>query len=102
MRHKKSGFIGALKIIQKTDLLGGSAEEREKALKQLIREVKIQASLDHPNLIKIYDFFGDQQNVYLFLELACDGPLIDLLEKKQTLSEESTAIVMREIVEGVF
>lgn len=35
--------------------------------------------MNHPNLIKLYDFFSDQANVYLVLELACDGHLYDLL-----------------------
>jgi calcium-dependent protein kinase len=46
---------------------------------QLVREVKVQAFLDHPNLISLYDFFADEDNFYLLLELACDGPLFELL-----------------------
>jgi serine/threonine protein kinase len=67
----------------------------------LTREIKIQWDLNHPNLIQLYDFFSDESNIYLLLELACDGHLFDLLTQKMTLSEETTSIVVREITEGV-
>ena len=36
---------------------------------QLINEIKIQSYLNHPNLIQLYDFFYDQERIYLFMEL---------------------------------
>jgi len=36
-------------------------------MQQLIREVKIQSFIDHPNIIKIYNFFVDQDSAYLVL-----------------------------------
>lgn len=94
-RHARTGFVAALKIIKKTEVICGSEAENEKALQQLIREIKIQTFLDHPNLIKLYDFFSDEHNVYLLLEVACDGPLIDYLGEDHCFSEESTSIVIR-------
>jgi serine/threonine protein kinase len=82
-------------------LLCGSEEENAKSIAQLVREVKVQAFLEHPNLIRLYDFFADEDSVYLLLELACDGPLFELLESHHRLSEETTSIIAREIVAGV-
>jgi serine/threonine protein kinase len=95
LRHYATGFIAALKIINKLDLLCDTAEENQKALNQLLREIKIQSFLNHPNLVKIYDFFSDEQSVYLLLELACDGHLFDFLQRSQGLTEESTSIIVR-------
>ena len=61
----------------------------------------MQSFLSHPNLIKLYDCFSDEDNIYLLLELACDGQLYLFLEKSKTFSEETTSIVVREIVEGL-
>ena len=69
-------------------------------MSQLVREVKVQAFLEHPNLIRLYDFFADEENFYLLLELACDGPLFELLET-QCFTEETTSMIVREIVAGV-
>jgi len=54
-----TGFLGALKIIKKDDILGEFCNKNNKILNQLINEIKIQSFLNHPNLIKIYDFFSD-------------------------------------------
>ena len=35
---------------------------------QLIRELKIQSYLEHPNIVKLYHYHIDQENVYLLLE----------------------------------
>ena len=37
-------------------------------LKQLKQEIKIQLYLDHPNILKMYGFFDDAENIYLILE----------------------------------
>jgi hypothetical protein len=31
--------------------------------------------MDHINLIKLYKYFSDENNIYLFMELGCDGQL---------------------------
>jgi serine/threonine protein kinase len=93
--------MAAMKIINKLDLLSGSREENEKSINQLLREIKIQSFMRHPNLIQLYDFFSDEINVYLLLELACDGHLYEFLMKKLFFTEETTSILAREIIAGV-
>ena len=56
-------------------------------INQLIREIKIQMYLDHPNLVKLYAYFNDECNIYLLMELGCDGQLFDLMKKKQKFTE---------------
>jgi aurora kinase B len=57
--------------------------------------------MEHPNLIQLYDFFSDEENVYLLLELACDGHLFQFLEMNKSFTEETTSIIAREIIEGI-
>lgn len=70
-------------------------------IKQLTREIKIQMMLNHPNIIKMYGFFSDYQNIYMLMELACDGELLNLLERNKCFSEETTAVIIREVLAGV-
>lgn len=53
-RHRPSNFICALKKIPKHLFMGD-----ERFILQIIREVKIQSFLDHPNIAQLYTFFGD-------------------------------------------
>lgn len=70
-------------------------------INQLIREIKIQSYLDHPNLVKLYSYFADDYNIYLLMELGCDGQLYDIMKKKPKLQEDSVSIITREILEGL-
>lgn len=69
VRHKKSGFVCALKAIEKSEIL------QFNLLKQLKREVDIQLGMDHPNITKLYGHFQDEKRVYLVMELSIYGEL---------------------------
>lgn len=39
-------------------------------------------TLDHPNIIKLYESFEDEKNIYLILELCEGGELFDRITEK--------------------
>lgn len=39
-------------------------------------------NLDHPNIIKLFESFEDEKNVYLILELCEGGELFDRINQK--------------------
>lgn len=67
--------MGALKVLKKARISKEEGQQRTRIVRQLTNEVKLQGFLDHPNLIKLYDFFSDHESIYLFCELGCDGQL---------------------------
>jgi aurora kinase, other len=90
-----TGMIVAMKAIPKKKVL------EENMLTQIIREMKIQTFLDHPNIIKNYGFFCDEEYFYTLMEVGCDGQLYDLMEGGSTLSEESTSFIIGNLLEAV-
>jgi len=66
-RERKTNYIVALKILNKSEI------QRLNAERLIVREIKIHSFTDHPNIIKLYGFFHDDQNIYLILEFAPDG-----------------------------
>lgn len=84
-------------MIGKANFLGGNAGK----VQQLVREIKLQLFLEHPNIIKLYDFFIEDESIFLVMEFACDGQLYRLMEERKKLSEESTSIIMRELIGGL-
>ena len=68
---------------------------------QFIRQLKIQMFLDHPNIIKIYGCFSDEQNIYIILELGPDGQLYDVISNGTTLSEETTSFIIGNLLDAV-
>ena len=77
-KHKKTSFICALKRIPKSNM-------DQRLIVQLIREIKIQSFLSHPNIVKLYTFFADEKFIYLVQELCYSGQLYTLVKKKRKL-----------------
>ena len=49
-----------------------------------VREIKIQMYLNHPNIVKLYGFFHDSENIYLIMESCLDGQLFKLMKEKKS------------------
>lgn len=61
VREKHTGFIMAMKVLEKKKIV------QDNILEQFIRELKIQAFLNHPNIIDVYGFFHDENFFYTLL-----------------------------------
>ena len=59
--HKESKALRAVKIILKKSL---AKEEKER----LLGEISILRNLDHPNILKLYEFFQDSKRFFLVTE----------------------------------
>lgn len=66
VRHKELDIIRALKIIKKSRYK--SAAE----LKLIKNEISIMKVVDHPNIVKLFEFFEDDENFYIITEY-CNG-----------------------------
>jgi len=61
VQHRTTGMIRGMKAIKKKSVL---KEEQEK----LFSEVSILKDLDHPNIVKLYELFQDENYYYLIME----------------------------------
>ncbi|KAK2353957.1 Serine/threonine-protein kinase Aurora-3 [Trifolium repens] len=84
-REIKSKYVIALKVIFKEQL------EKYKIHHQLRREMEIQISLKHPNILRLYGWFDDAERVFLILEYAHNGELYKELRKRGHFSEKQAA-----------
>lgn len=64
-------------------------------------EVKILQTLDHPNVIKLYEYFEDEVNVYLVTELCLGGELFDRIVDAEYFSEEIAAGIFKQILQAL-
>lgn len=67
----------------------------------MIREIKIQSFLNHPNIVKLYAFFSDHHYIYLLLELCFSGELYDFLKKKRKIPEPYTRNIMQQTLKAL-
>jgi len=70
-------------------------------------EVAIQQSLDHPNIVKLYEVFKDAKRFYLVMELCTGGELFDRIVEEadkhegQAFGEAQAAKIMKQILGAV-
>lgn len=67
VRHKELDVIRALKVIKKSRYK--SAAE----CKMIKNEIAIMKVVDHPNIVKLYEFFEDDDSFYIITELCSGG-----------------------------
>lgn len=68
---------------------------------QLRREIEIQSHLRHPNILRLYGYFYDQNRVYLILEYAARGELYKELQKFGRFSERRAAGYIRSVADAL-
>ena len=95
VKRKNSGFnpiIRALKEISKEQM--NKNEESEQELKN---EIEILKNIDHPNIMKIYEFFEDENNIYLINEFCGGGDVANLHDKYGIFPEFLLKFIMSQV-----
>ena len=90
--HRESNTKRAVKIIRK-DLLTS-----ESLRASLEKEISILRSLDHPNIIRIYEFFEEVKRLYIVMEHCGGGELFAEIVKRKYLSETHAAHIMQQLL----
>ena len=52
-------------------------------------------TLDHPNVLKLYEYFEDSKNVYLITELCKGGELFDMIVQKEFFTEREACHIFK-------
>jgi calcium-dependent protein kinase len=51
--------------------------------------------LDHPHIIKLYEYFEDTKNVYLICEICSGGELFDKIIEKEFFDEKYASKIFK-------
>lgn len=94
--NKETGQEVAIKTIKKCKI------ETEADLVRIRREIQIMSSVQHPNIIHIYEVFENREKMVLVMEYAAGGELYDYLSQRKVLTEEEARRIFRQIVTAVF
>lgn len=93
--HVETGLIRAMKVIKKESL--NYQDDDQKFLK----EIEILIGTEHPNIIKIYEYYCDETNFYLITEFLSGGELYDTISKWNHFNEEKAAYILMQILSSV-
>lgn len=71
IRNLEESKIQAVKVVEKAALAKSRAKQK------LMSEIKIHRSMKHDNIALFENFFEDEENVYIVLELCSNSTLND-------------------------
>lgn len=94
-RNRRTGELCAVKVINKNKF-----ESAPKVVENFKKEVDILSKLNHPSIIRFIDFVEDESSIYIVLELAAGGNLLEHLERGP-FPETTAKAVFRQLLEGV-
>ena len=66
--------------------------------KKTIKEINILKNLDHPNIVKFYDFFEEEENIYLMMEFLEGCTLKQYIQKTEIISENNARIIIKQLL----
>ena len=95
VQNRYTGSICALKIIKKK--YASSATEE----KEIMNEINILRMMDHPNILKIFEFYSSEKEFSIVTELCPLGELFDQIINKGPFDERHSAYILYQIVSAV-
>ncbi|MDR3547571.1 MAG: protein kinase [Candidatus Pacebacteria bacterium] len=67
----------------------------------LLNEIDVLKKLDHPNILKVYEFYQDEQNYYIIMEYCAGGELFDRIVSTKHYTEAKAAFVMKQLLSAI-
>ena len=65
---------------------------------QLQREIECLKNIDHPNILKIYEYFEDKVECKIVTELCEGGELFHSILQKKSFNEKQVATIMKTVI----
>lgn len=82
-------------------VLRGDLSTDEKFVKRFQREAKAASSLNHPNIVEMYDVGEDDGNYFIVMEYVNGKTLKSLIKKRGSLSLSETIDIMLQLTSGI-
>jgi serine/threonine-protein kinase len=82
-------------------LLQPALANDEAFLKRFRAEARAVAALNHPNVLRVFDWGEEEGNPFLVMEYLSGGSLKDLFDRKLRLSPEQVALVGQQAAAGI-
>ena len=96
VEHKASRQFRCLKAISKRLI-------PRKQLSRIYYEIELHRALDHPNIVKMYEWFEDEEKIFIIMELCSGGNLQERIvaNKNVRFDENSIASLMQQVLSAV-
>ncbi|TFK46841.1 Pkinase-domain-containing protein [Heliocybe sulcata] len=106
-KHRRTGQLAAVKILPLQPIVNSRASlstQQAKSEKQRLgvdREITMMKLMNHPNIMRIYDVYEGDKELYLILEYVEGGELFDYLVNHGKLRPLQALAYFKQIVYGL-
>ena len=94
--HKEMNVERAMKKI-----FGSGTNDANKE-KEILNEIEMLRSLDHPNIVKVFEYYKTKDGFYIITEYCQKGELFDEIVSKAPFDEAAAAYIMYQLLSSVF
>jgi len=97
-KHKVTGAVYAIKEIDKTN------KNNDLGAPYFRREIEIMYKINHPNIVKLFGHFEDDQGCYFVMEYIPKGNLYNLLGKQKSKCFDTAKVAgfMKDLISAVY
>ena len=89
--QKSTNFLRAVKAIERKHIDSNSFSN----------EIAILKTVDHPNIIKLFDCYYDNNYYYMVEEYCSGGDLFDYIQKVKNFSEKIAATIFNQLLSAI-
>lgn len=91
--HKETKTKRAVKVIRKT--------VKTNKKEEIHREIEILKTLDHPNILRLFELFEDEKRFYIVTEALRGRELFEEILRRGAFNENDTAAIMQQLLSAV-
>ena len=95
IRNMELDYPQAVKVVPKATLTKSRAKQK------LQSEIRIHRSMSHPNIVSFENFFEDEENVYIIMELCNNSTLNEQIKRRKRLSELEVQCYGQQILQAI-
>ena len=95
VQNRITDSIRAMKIINKSSNISAEAD------KEIFNEINILRTMDHPNILKIFEFYSNKDSYSIVTELCSGGELFQEIVDKGPFNENYSAYVMFQVFSAI-
>ena len=88
-------------VVKTIRLASFQARDQEHLKARFIREAYIQSQLDHPNVVRVYEFIRSEENFYLVMEFIDGMSLRDLIGRRGAIDPGHVLPLLKQALEGL-
>ena len=95
VQNKFTDDICAMKVVNKSASCSNDDE------KEILNEINILRTMDHPNVLKLFEFYSSKESYSIVTELCPEGELFQQIIDRGPFNEKYSAYVMYQIFSAV-